>query len=116
VKYFKNVCIFLQYLKYLNIKSQIPCQKVISGGQTGVDRAILDVCIKNNFPAGGWCPKNRRAEDGKIPQIYPLKETEDERYETRTLNNVIDSDGTIIISSENLSGGTLLTKEFCIEK
>ena len=94
---------------------QIPCHKIITGGQTGVDRAALDVCIKKGFPVGGWCPKNRRAEDGIIPACYPLLETINEDYKTRTLKNVVESDGTLIISTEKLSGGTLLTQKFCIE-
>lgn len=94
---------------------QIPCQKIITGGQTGVDRAALDVCLEKDFPSGGWCPKNRRAEDGVIPLKYPLKETQEESYEYRTFKNAMNSDGTIIISTENLSGGTLLTQKICRE-
>jgi hypothetical protein len=49
--------------------------KIISGGQTGADRAALDAAIIHGIPCGGWCPKIRRAEDGPIPERYPLKET-----------------------------------------
>lgn len=90
---------------------QIICQKIISGGQTGVDRGTLDSCLENGFPCGGWCPKDRLAEDGKIDNKYPLTETKDGNYETRTLKNVQDSTGTLIIVKEELTGGTLLTHE-----
>lgn len=88
---------------------QIACQKIINGGQTGVDRGALDACPDNKFPSGGWCPKNRLAEDGKINPGYPLHETKDRNYDTRTRKNVQNSTGTLIITSGNLSGGTLLT-------
>ncbi|HPF50085.1 MAG TPA: putative molybdenum carrier protein [Draconibacterium sp.] len=91
------------------MNSQIPCQKIISGGQTGVDRGTLDACLDLNFQCGGSCPKNRRAEDGTIPEKYPLNELSVSDYDYRTRQNVIDSDGTIIISGIPLKGGTLLT-------
>ena len=87
-------------------------KRVISGGQTGVDRAALDAAIENNFPRGGWCPAGRIAEDGVIPPIYPLKETRSREYEERTEKNVIDSDGTLIITAGEPSGGTALTVKF----
>ena len=85
--------------------------KIISGGQTGVDRAALDVAITRGIPHGGWCPKGRIAEDGRIEDYYKLVETESEGYIQRTAMNVIDSDATLIIYYEKLSGGTLLTRE-----
>jgi len=88
------------------------CQRIISGGQTGVDRGALDACLANIFPCGGWCPKDRLAEDGKIDPKYPLTETKDRNYDTRTRENVQDSTGTLIITSGDLSGGTLLTYQF----
>ena len=88
---------------------QIACQRIISGGQTGVDRGTLDACLTQQFPCGGWCPKDRLAEDGEIDPKYPLRETKDRNYDTRTRKNVQDSDGTLIISPRKLSGGTLLT-------
>ncbi len=91
------------------------CQKIISGGQTGIDRGALDACLKNQFICGGWCPKGRLAEDGTIDAKYPLKETRDCNYDTRTLLNVKDADGTLIISRTPLSGGTLLTRRFAEE-
>ncbi|WP_321368243.1 putative molybdenum carrier protein [uncultured Draconibacterium sp.] len=96
-------------------KIQILCQKLISGGQTGVDRAVLDACLKYSFPCGGWCPKGRKAEDGKIPGSYPLQEMKEVEYEVRTRKNVIESDGTLILAPEKLQGGTLLTKHFSLE-
>ncbi len=71
--------------------------KIISGGQSGVDRAALDFCLENNIPCGGWCPKGRMAEDGRISDKYPLIETESEDYAERTRLNVENSDGTLII-------------------
>ena len=72
--------------------------KIISGGQTGVDRAALDVALQLGLEAGGWCPRGRRAEDGNIPLRYPLQETASWRYPARTRQNVLESDGTLILS------------------
>jgi hypothetical protein len=83
--------------------------KIVSGGQTGVDRAGLDVALALQIPCGGWCPKGRLAEDGVIPAGYPLKETPSERYEQRTEWNVRDSEGTLIVNMGELSSGTLYT-------
>jgi hypothetical protein len=84
-------------------------EKIISGGQTGVDRAALDVALELGLPCGGWCPKGRRAEDGKIPGRYPLEETSSAEYPVRTQLNVEDSDGTLILSWGSPTGGTALT-------
>lgn len=84
-------------------------QKIISGGQTGVDRAALDSALEHDVPVGGWCPRGRRAEDGSIPDRYSLKETPSDAYEQRTVWNVRDSDGTLIITGGVLEGGTALT-------
>ena len=81
----------------------------MSGGQTGVDRAALDVALELGIPCGGWCPKGRRAEDGPIPPQYPLRETPSEDYAQRTEWNVRDSDGTLILCEGVLSGGTAQT-------
>lgn len=83
--------------------------KIVSGGQTGVDRAALDAAQAFDLPVGGWCPKGRRAEDGRIPARYPLTETPSQAYEQRTAWNVRDSDGTLIITDGALEGGTALT-------
>ncbi len=82
---------------------------IVSGGQTGVDRAALDVAIARKIPHEGWCPKGRKAEDGIIQYFYNLKETETEDYEQRTKLNVRDSDGTLIILRGKAIGGTFLT-------
>jgi len=84
-------------------------EKIISGGQTGVDRAALDAALKLGLPCGGWCPKGRRAEDGRIPDCYPLEETSSADYRVRTELNVTDSDGTLILTWGPPMGGTALT-------
>jgi hypothetical protein len=83
--------------------------KVVSGGQTEVDRAALDVALELGVPCGGWCPKGRRAEDGIIGPRYPLRETESPEYPVRTERNVKDSDATLILNQGPLAGGTALT-------
>ena len=86
---------------------------IISGGQTGADRAALDWAIRRGIPHGGWCPKGRKAEDGTIDQRYNLVETPSEDYSQRTEWNVRDSDGTAVFSIQKvLRGGSLLTVEF----
>ena len=87
-------------------------EKIISGGQTGVDRAALDVALELGIPCGGWCPKGRRSEDGVIPERYPLKETSSSSYSARTEMNVKDSDGTLILTWGPVTGGTARTLEF----
>lgn len=89
--------------------------KIVSGGQTGVDRAALDVGLELGIPCGGWCPQGRKAEDGAIPSRYPLWETESTRYECRTEWNVQDSDATLILTSGALEGGTALTERLAHE-
>ncbi len=88
--------------------------RVISGGQTGVDRAALDAALDAGLDCGGWCPKGRRAEDGTIPDRYPLKETESADYRDRTRRNIADSDGTLILVVGAISGGTALTRELAL--
>ena len=82
---------------------------IISGGQTGADRAGLDAAMEMNIPVGGWCPKGRKAEDGPIDYRYPLQETASGDYKVRTGLNVKESDGTIIFSRGKPTGGTALT-------
>ena len=86
-------------------------KKIVSGGQTGVDRATLDVAIEMGIPHGGCCPKGRRAEDGPIDSLYQLKETPREDYIQRTEWNVRDSDGTLILCFGAPTGGTAFTVE-----
>ena len=88
-------------------------RKIISGGQSGVDRAALDAALAAGLELGGWCPKGRRAEDGPIADRYPLTETDCESYATRTRWNVRDSDATLILCDAEPTGGTALTIEYC---
>jgi hypothetical protein len=90
--------------------------KLISGGQTGVDRAALDVALQHRFACGGWCPAGRPDEFGRIPDQYPLQELESGGFTERTLQNVKDSDGTVVIYPGKLSGGTEQTIRFCVEQ
>jgi hypothetical protein len=83
--------------------------QIISGGQTGVDRAALDAALELGLPCGGWCPKGRRAEDGRIPQRYPLQETSSTAYPQRTALNVRHSDGTLVLIRGRPDRGTTLT-------
>ena len=83
--------------------------KIISGGQTGVDRGALEAARCLDLPHGGWCPRGRFAEDGRIPEQYELQETETADYAARTEKNVLESDATLIFCRGVLSGGTLLT-------
>ena len=87
--------------------------KIISGGQTGVDRAALDAAIELDIEHGGFVPKGRLSEDGSIPLKYNIIELENEDYSARTLKNVQYSDGTLILHKGEITGGTALTEEFC---
>ena len=84
-------------------------KKIISGGQTGADRAALDVAIELGIPHGGWIPKGRRTERGPLPNKYRLKEMPTDSYPARTEKNVLESDGTLIISHGEMTGGTEYT-------
>lgn len=84
-------------------------KRIISGGQTGVDRAALDVALELGIPCGGWCPNGRLAKDGSIDARYPLQEVGSTSYSVRTERNVIDADGTLILTEGPLAGGTALT-------
>ena len=87
--------------------------KIISGGQTGVDRAALDAAISLGLEHGGFCPKGRLAEDGIISDQYNLTELKSSQYLMRTFENVKSSDGTLIIHAGIIAGGTLKTKDYC---
>ena len=89
--------------------------KIVSGGQTGVDRAALDVALKHGIECDGWCPAGRLDEVGAIPDRYPVKELEHGSFANRTLQNVNDSDGTVIVYFEELCGGTECTLQCCRE-
>ncbi|MFH1981990.1 MAG: putative molybdenum carrier protein [Pseudomonadota bacterium] len=85
--------------------------KIISGGQTGVDRGALDTAIKLGVPHGGWLPRGRKTEDGRLPDHYDLQELASTDYRERTECNVRDADGTLIISPDPLSGGSAYTRQ-----
>ena len=89
--------------------------KIISGGQTGVDRAAFDVGLRHGIECGGWCPAGRLDEFGKIPDHYPVQELPSGGFTERTLQNVKDSDGTVVVYCDHLSGGTAQTVYFCVE-
>lgn len=90
--------------------------KIVSGGQTGVDRGALDAALAVKFTCGGWCPEGRQLEDGTIPDRYPLLVLAGSGYRRRTLQNVRDSDGTLILFVGALTGGTKLTRDFCLRE
>jgi len=86
---------------------------IVSGGQTGADRAALDWALTHGVEYGGWCPKGRKAEDGPIDAKYPLKETPSVSYVQWTEWNVRDSDATVLFSiGRTLTGGSPKTMEF----
>ena len=87
--------------------------KIVSGGQTGVDRGALDAALAAGATCGGWCPAGRRAEDGPIAASYPLQETNSDHYIVRTRQNIIDSDATLVIYFGEIEGGTARTLAFC---
>lgn len=90
--------------------------KIVSGGQTGVDRGALDAALAVGFPCGGWCPADRSAEDGPIPSSYPLTPLTAGGYRERTVRNVLDSDGTLILYFGVLNGGTEQTMLHCVRR
>lgn len=79
--------------------------KIVSGGQTGVDRGALDAALERTFPCGGWCSVDRMAEDRAIPQIYPLKELDSDSSRERTVRNIVDSDATVVVYFDQMQGG-----------
>lgn len=89
--------------------------KIISGAQSGVDRAALEFALKFNIPHGGWIPKGRLAEDGPLPEKYQLQEMPTSSYPKRTEQNVIDSDGTVIFSRGKPTGGTDYTRKMVLK-
>lgn len=89
-------------------------QKIISGGQTGVDQGALDFALANGIDAGGWCPKGRICESGTIPEKYPLTEVQAEDYKIRTFWNARNSEGTLVIIRDGfMETGTALTIDYC---
>lgn len=90
-------------------------EKIVSGGQTGADRAALDVAIRLGIPHGGWVPKGRATEAGALPDIYQVREMPTADYASRTEQNVLDSDGTVLVSHGELDGGSALTEALAAE-
>ena len=101
--------------KMLNINMLIIFSKIISGGQTGVDRAALDVALEFGIPCGGWCPKGMKAEDGPIDPRYPLKETLSPNYPHRTEKNIREANGTLVLTKGPVKEGTALTVQLAIQ-
>jgi hypothetical protein len=99
----------------MTTRRKSPVQRIVSGGQTGVDRGALDAAVSMGIEHGGWCPRGRLAEDGSIPRRYQLKETKTSQYRERTEKNVLDSDGTLILYRAVLAGGTELTRRLAIQ-
>ena len=89
--------------------------KIITGGQTGVDRAALDVALALNIPCGGWCPKGRIAENGPIPDHYPLTETDDAEYLERTRRNLTDADAVLVLYAHSLDAGSRHTINLAVD-
>ena len=87
-------------------------RKIISGGQTGADQGALSACVRAGFPYGGWIPKGRRTEKGKVPARYRMRQHWSRHYPPRTEKNVVDSDGTVIFTYGKPDGGSLLTVSF----
>ncbi len=91
-------------------------KKIISGGQTGVDQAALDVAIKLDIPHGGWIPSGRKTDAGFLPSKYRLRELHSGDWPQVIERNIMDSDGTLIISRGELSGGSELTRRTAMRK
>jgi hypothetical protein len=89
----------------------IQIEKIISGGQTGADRAALDISMAFGIPHGGWIPKGRKTEDGRLPDRYRMKEVLSISYAQSSQMNVLDSDGTLIVSHGRLTGVPASTQE-----
>ena len=88
---------------------------ITSGGQSGTDRAALDFAMQHKIPCGGWCPAGRLAEDGIIPDHYPLRETASSDHSERTRMNIDESDGTLIIFINEMDEGTNYTRRYAEE-
>jgi len=93
----------------------IRIERIISGGQTGADQAALDVAIDHGIAHGGWVPKGRRTEGGPLPGKYRMKEMPTDSYPKRTEQNVMDSDGTLIISHGELREGSDFTRRMAVK-
>lgn len=101
-------------MQYVINNEEHMLKKVISGGQTGVDRAGLDVAAAAGIPIGGYCPRGRCAEDGIIPEQYPLLELDSTELSDRTEKNVVEADGTLILHKGTLSEWTKLPHDLAL--
>jgi hypothetical protein len=107
--YEKLFCLYYRITRNIEIAIML-IQKIVSGGQTGADKAALDFAVKHNIPHGGWLPQGRKTENGTLPKRYHLQEMPTDHYSKRTEQNVLDSDGTLIVSHGPLTGGSALTR------
>jgi hypothetical protein len=96
----------------LQPQGSAPGLTIVSGGQTGVDRAALDLALRLGLACGGWIPKGRRTDDGVLPPRYPLRETPHRGYPERTRRNVLEADATLIVTRGAPTGGTALTRTY----
>jgi hypothetical protein len=92
--------------------SGMKLRKIVSGGQTGADQGALAACVQSRFPYGGWVPKGRRSEKGRVPATYRMRQHWSRHYPPRTEKNVVESDGTVVFTFGPPDGGSLLTIEF----
>lgn len=95
--------------------SEMMLRKIISGHQTGADIAAIDAAMANGFPRGGWVPKGRKTEIGPLPDLYIVQEMSTGAYPKRTEKNVLISDGTVIFSHGQLTGGSDLTRKLAVK-
>jgi hypothetical protein len=102
-------------INIIQMKGASVIKKIISGGQTGADQGALDAAIKLGIPHGGWIPKGRLTEKGPLPDKYELTEMPGNSYALRTEQNVIDSDGTLIISHDELTEGSDYTRKMALK-
>ncbi len=97
-------------------QGRLPVERIVSGGQTGVDEGTLRAAIELGLDHGGWCPRGRRNERGRIASCFALRETATSNYAERTRLNVRDADATLILHRGPLRGGTRLTLDCARER
>ncbi|MAT39085.1 MAG: molybdenum cofactor carrier [Ectothiorhodospiraceae bacterium] len=94
----------------------VTLRMILSGGQTGVDRGAMDAAMQHGVLCSGWCPAGRASEDGPIPPEYPLQQTPTDDVHERTMWNIRDSDGTLILLDGNPDDGTRFAIEQCVDQ